>query len=258
MAGQPRRSFDDASLLELSRSIRERGVLQPLLVRPNGGRYEIVAGERRWRAARLAGLTEVPVVVRDLADREAFEVAIIENLQRQDLNPVDRTDAVARAVALALDLRPEDVPARLSALRKAPDASGHPEQIAALDALFGRLGGTWVTFLTQHLPILKFPEDVLSALRSGGLEYTKGRLIAGVADPARRASLLSLASAGASLTELRHAALRENVVPERHARLKRLRSALGRPGRIDALPPAQQRRLDDLLTRLERLLDEQG
>ncbi|WP_052351917.1 ParB/RepB/Spo0J family partition protein, partial [Deinococcus pimensis] len=208
LPGQPRRAFDDATLAELSRSVREHGVLQPLLVRraPGGRGYEIVAGERRWRAAKLAGLARVPVVVRDLGDREALEAAIVENLQREDLNPVDRTDAVARALALALDLRPEEVPARLSALRKTPGAPGHPEQIVVVERLFETLGGSWVTFLTQHLPILRFPGDVLAAMRAGGLEYTKGRVIAGVRDETRRAELLRLAAGGASLEQLRAAA----------------------------------------------------
>ncbi len=87
---QPRKQFDDAALSELAASIAQHGVLQPLLVRPlHGGGYQLVAGERRWRASRMAGLTEVPVVIRELTDREAAELALIENLQRQDLNPME-------------------------------------------------------------------------------------------------------------------------------------------------------------------------
>jgi ParB family transcriptional regulator, chromosome partitioning protein len=97
---QPRTVFDDAALVELSKSIAEKGVLQPLLVRPKGKKYEIVAGERRWRAAKLAGLMEVPVVIRELDDRETLEIALIENLQREDLNPLEE----ARAFQGLLDL----------------------------------------------------------------------------------------------------------------------------------------------------------
>lgn len=87
---QPRREFDDNALAELAESISQHGVLQPLLVRPiaDGG-YQIVAGERRWRASRMAGLTEVPVVIRELSDSETTELALIENLQREDLSPVE-------------------------------------------------------------------------------------------------------------------------------------------------------------------------
>jgi ParB family transcriptional regulator, chromosome partitioning protein len=97
---QPRTVFDDAALEELSQSIAEKGVLQPLLVRPKGKKYEIVAGERRFRAAKLAGLEEVPVIVRELDDRETLEIALIENLQREDLNPLEE----ARAYQGLLDL----------------------------------------------------------------------------------------------------------------------------------------------------------
>lgn len=87
---QPRKQFDEEALAELADSIAQHGVLQPLLVRPlSDGHYQLVAGERRWRASRMAGLTEVPVVVRELNDQEAAELALIENLQREDLNPME-------------------------------------------------------------------------------------------------------------------------------------------------------------------------
>ena len=87
---QPRKQFDDEALAELADSIAQHGVLQPLLVRPMpDGSYQLVAGERRWRASRMAGLTEVPVVVRDMTEQEAAELALIENLQREDLNPME-------------------------------------------------------------------------------------------------------------------------------------------------------------------------
>lgn len=87
---QPRKQFDEEALAELSASIAQHGVLQPLLVRPlTDGSYQLVAGERRWRASRMAGLTEVPVVVREMTDQQASELALIENLQREDLNPME-------------------------------------------------------------------------------------------------------------------------------------------------------------------------
>ena len=86
---QPRKTFDQTALEELADSIRQHGVLQPLLVRPlPNGAYQLVAGERRWRASRLAELKEVPVIIKELTDTEAMEIAIIENLQREDLNPI--------------------------------------------------------------------------------------------------------------------------------------------------------------------------
>ncbi len=92
---QPRKTFDEGSLAELSESIKQHGVLQPLLVRPlpEGG-YQLVAGERRWRACRMAGLREVPVVIKELTDTETMEIAIIENLQREDLNPIEEAEGL--------------------------------------------------------------------------------------------------------------------------------------------------------------------
>lgn len=91
---QPRRSFQEASLTDLSESIKERGVIQPLIVRSaSSGKYEIVAGERRWRAAKMAGFSTVPVIVRNVSDSESLEIALVENLQREDLNPLDTAEA---------------------------------------------------------------------------------------------------------------------------------------------------------------------
>lgn len=92
---QPRKEFDETALSELADSIAQHGIIQPLLVRPlSDGAYQLVAGERRWRAARLAGLSEVPVVVRELSDSEAMEIALIENLQREDLNPIEEAQGL--------------------------------------------------------------------------------------------------------------------------------------------------------------------
>ncbi|MEW6422466.1 MAG: ParB/RepB/Spo0J family partition protein [Deinococcota bacterium] len=149
-AYQPRQVFEPQALAELAGSIREKGVLQPLLVRPRGENFEIVAGERRWRAAQLAGLAEVPVLIRDLGDREALEIAIIENLQREDLGPLEEARAyqalldqglnqegVAQAVgkgrstisnALRLLTLPE---AALRALERGEISAGHARAILA-------------------------------------------------------------------------------------------------------------------------------
>lgn len=95
-AMQPRRAFDEAKIEELAASVREQGVIQPLIVRPKADRYELIAGERRWRAAMKAGLAEVPVIIRDASDNEALQLALIENLQREDLNPMEEARAYRR------------------------------------------------------------------------------------------------------------------------------------------------------------------
>jgi ParB family chromosome partitioning protein len=116
---QPRRSFDEQSLLALAGSIRERGVLQPVLVRPLiSGRYELVAGERRWRAAKLAELERVPAIVRSSGDSESLELALIENMAREDLNPVEEARACA-ALVEELSLTREEVGLRVGRSRVA-------------------------------------------------------------------------------------------------------------------------------------------
>src|ERR1043166_2526168 len=93
---QPRRSFDEAKIEELAGSIREQGIIQPLVVRPKGEEFELIAGERRWRAAMKAGLNEVPVVVREASDQEVLQLALVENLQREDLNPIEEANGYRR------------------------------------------------------------------------------------------------------------------------------------------------------------------
>lgn len=99
---QPRRLFDQVALDELAASIKAKGLLQPLLVRPKGDMYELIAGERRFRASQQAGLREVPVVIRDISEREALELALIENLQREDLNPVEEAQGYKRLVDMGM------------------------------------------------------------------------------------------------------------------------------------------------------------
>ncbi|WP_199250096.1 ParB/RepB/Spo0J family partition protein [[Phormidium] sp. ETS-05] len=99
---QPRRYFDETQMQQLVASVREFGIIQPLLVRPMGDKYEIVAGERRYRAALAVGLTAIPVIVRVLNDTEALECALMENLQRCDLNPVEETEGILRLLELSL------------------------------------------------------------------------------------------------------------------------------------------------------------
>lgn len=93
---QPRRTFDEVKIEELAASIRSQGVIQPLIVRPKGDEFELIAGERRWRAAMKAGLSQVPVVIRDASDHEALQLALVENLQREDLNPIEEASGYRR------------------------------------------------------------------------------------------------------------------------------------------------------------------
>ena len=115
---QPRQTFNEDSLQELAESVKQHGVIQPLLVVEKDGYYEIVAGERRWRAANLAGLKEVPVIVRDLTEQEIVELSIIENLQREDLNPIDEARAYKRLMT-EFNLTQDEVADKVSKSRTA-------------------------------------------------------------------------------------------------------------------------------------------
>ncbi len=115
---QPRKNFDEDALLELSESIKQFGVLQPLLVQQREDYYEIVAGERRWRAAKLAGMKEVPVIIKDLTDQEIVEIALIENIQRENLNPIEEAFAYKRLLT-EFDLKQDEVAERVSKSRTA-------------------------------------------------------------------------------------------------------------------------------------------
>ena len=221
---QPRQFLDPVGLAQLTASIRERGVLEPVLVRRVGDRYELVAGERRTRAAREAGLTDVPAIVLDIDDREALEIAIMENLQREDLNAVEETEAVLQLLqlTLALDragtlaLIGEVVQESRGRTGQARFEAAHKE---AAVGLFDRLGRfTPASFLANRVPILSFPEELLDAVRTGRLAFTKAQALARVDDPHERQRLLDEAiREDLSLSQIRRriTEVRADVVVER-------------------------------------------
>lgn len=106
---QPRRYFDTEKISQLALSIQEHGILEPLLVRPQGEAYELVAGERRFRAAKMVGLEEVPVVIREFDDQEALQISLVENLIREDLNPIEVTEGILQLLSLRLKQSTNDV-----------------------------------------------------------------------------------------------------------------------------------------------------
>ena len=157
--GQPRKHFDEAALDELAASIRSQGVIQPLLVRPRRTEtatiYEIVAGERRWRASRMAGLTEVPVIVKDVTDEQAMELALVENLQREDLDPVEEAAGI-RELMTRCDLTQEQAARKLGKSRSA---------------------------LANSLRLLSLPETVLELLKSGFITIGHAKVVLGLPTP---------------------------------------------------------------------------
>lgn len=227
---QPRRTFDDDALRELAASIREFGILQPLVVRKREretGRgtevsYELIAGERRLRASRLVGLPRVPAIVRQVdAERESLEIAIIENLQREQLNPVEMARAYAR-LQDEFNMTQREVAARLGKSREA---------------------------VANTLRLLDLPGDVQAAIEDGRISESHGRLLLGVTDPALQQSLFrDLLERQLTTRELRDrvsgaprgrkpgrpAREPEPLSPELQALQERLASDLGAPVRIQA------------------------
>ncbi|MCC5667946.1 ParB/RepB/Spo0J family partition protein [Nostoc sp. CHAB 5784] len=194
---QPRRYFDEHKLEELSRSIKELGILEPLLVRPlSGGDYELVAGERRYKAALMALLTEVPVVVRTMDDATTYQVRLLENLQREDLNPLEETEGILELLALRLVISTSETVKLLQKMEN--EAKGKitrnvtgNSQTLLVEEVFIALGGMkWDSFVRNRLPLVNLPLDVLSVLRSGKIEYTKARAIAKVKNEEIRIQLL--------------------------------------------------------------------
>jgi ParB family chromosome partitioning protein len=274
---QPRRYFDPRAMDELLGSIQRHGILQPLLVRPLGddqaGEYEIVAGERRYRAAREVGLAKVPVVVRKMGDEEAVQYALLENLQREDLNPVEETEGILRLIALGLEKDVEEVisllykmqnsvrhQARREASLVTHNVMGNSEEEVVL-GIFDGLGiMTWESFVNNRLPLLNLPDDILQALRSGRIAYTKARAIARLKDEKERKAVLREAIAqDLSLAVIRNrvSALLAKQAPPTPLDLPGRASALARKlRRRKVLRDEKKReRLETLLAEMESLLE---
>jgi len=258
---QPRRRFEN--LEALAQSIREKGVLQPLLVRPLGdGRYAIVAGERRYRAAKMAGLAEVPVRVLDLSEKEARLLALVENLQREDLNPYEETLGVLELLSEELGKTREEVVALLHRMRdeargRVPrNVSGSPEA-RKVEGVFRALARmTWESFVRTRLPLLGLPEDLRAALEEGAIPYTAALELKRVKDPEARARLLEEAKGGLSLRELK-ARVREVLRKEKEKTPYPWYREVGeRLARLDlgSLPPEKREALEFHLEAIQKLL----
>ena len=205
----PRREFDAGQLEELTNSIREKGVMQPLLVRPtkDPNLFEIIAGERRWRAAQLAGLHEVPVLVRDVDDKEALELAIIENVQRVDLNPLEEAQGYGQLI----------------------------EQFAYTQQDLAQVIGKSRSHVANTLRLLRLPQDVRDMLARGDLTAGHARTLIPAQDPTGRARRIG--GAGLSVREA-EALSQRGAAPRRRP---------GEPRGKDADTMALEKRLSDAL-----------
>lgn len=196
---QPRKDFDEQALSELADSIARHGLLQPIAVRAAaGGAYKIIAGERRWRAARLAGLSEVPVVIKDVTDAEAMELALIENLQREDLDPVEEAMGY-RQLMERCELTQEQTAQKIGKSRSA---------------------------IANSLRLLNLPDDVLAFLKEGKLSTGHAKVLLGLPDAALQTKAAE-AVVGQNLNVRQTEALCKKLVkPEKSPKPQPLRPAL--------------------------------
>jgi ParB family chromosome partitioning protein len=268
---QPRRYFDPEKMEQLVLSIKEHGILEPLLVRSleDSDKYELVAGERRYRAAKEAGLTEIPVVIRELSDEQAIQIALIENLQREDLNPVEETEGVLQLLSLKLQMPTSDVPKLL--YRMQHEAKGNvahnvmgSDEDKAVQSVFAALGTmTWESFVNNRLPLLNIPQDVLEALRQGKIAYTKAQAIARVKDDGLRGDLLDKAIS----QDLSLAQIKEQVAGLKTDKAKQEDRSPSLKSQIDDVlrlakrskvwaDPQKQKRLERVLAELKSIVGE--
>lgn len=162
-ASQPRKEFDEEAIGELANSIKEKGILQPLVVRTIESGYEIIAGERRWRAAQRAGVTRIPVIIKEASDREVMELALIENLQREDLNPIEEAVAYQQLID-EFELTHEDVSRQIGKERST---------------------------ITNQLRLLRLPDEVKTALIAGDITSGHARAILSIESPAEAREALN-------------------------------------------------------------------
>ena len=267
---QPRCYFDPAKLQQLTTSVKEHGIIEPLLVRPlQDGTYELVAGERRWRAAKEAGLSEVPIVIRQLNDEEALQLALEENLQREDLNPVEETEGILQLLALQLKIEPQQVIALLHNVASAKTRNQELQenvflQLRAIEKTLATLGkGTPESFRVSKLPLLNLPAKVLEALRQGDLAYTKARAIARLKNEEVRNQLLDEAVTGnLSLSQIKQRAkelipIEQQKVAEQDVSPQKRLSNIGKKMKQVWDDPKKRKKLESLLVQIEKVLGEE-
>ncbi|MEA5449639.1 ParB/RepB/Spo0J family partition protein [Leptolyngbya sp. CCNP1308] len=208
--GQPRKYFNPAGMERLETSIRHKGIQEPLLIRKAEGGLQIVSGERRWRCAVNLQLDTVPCVVREFSDDEALEIALVANLMREDLNPIEETDNLIGLMELKLGQPREDIPGLLIQLKNArqrdtldDDKSGLITQVEDVLTAFSI---ALDTFVSNRLPLLNLPPVLLDAVRQGNIEFSKAQLIARLPEDLQERTLES-----AIKEDLTKAALKEHI-----------------------------------------------
>ncbi|OUC15072.1 MAG: hypothetical protein B0A82_08835 [Alkalinema sp. CACIAM 70d] len=265
---QVRRYFDPQKMEQMTASVKEYGILENLLVRSMPeklGEYELIAGERRYRAAQAAGLTEVPVTILELTDQQALQITLVENLQREDLNPVEETEGILQLLAIRLEGSVQEVVSLLYRMQNESTRNLNHNVVvqeeAVVEDVFSALGRmSWQSFVKHRLPLRNLPEEVLEALQQGKIEYTKAQTIARVKDEGQRQEILQSAIAeNLSIRDIRDHI--KQLSPSRNATsqssnyLKRFNAVSRQLKKTNAWEDKRKRdRLETLLKALEELV----
>lgn len=257
---QPRKYFDPEKMDQLIASIKAKGILEPILVRPKQeGRYELVAGERRYRAAQALSLGTIPVAVKELSDTEVLEVALIENLQREDLNPIEEVEGILQLLSIKLDATENEVISLLNRMvneqqgKVTSNVTGNEQIKNILESL----GVTnWLSFSTNKLPLLNLPSNVLDVLRDGKLEYTKAKAISKLKNEDQRQRLLDKSiSEKLSLSQIREEVLSQKSGMKTADSIQSKITETFKLARKSKLTTAKQKQLEKYLDQIRKLLE---
>lgn len=252
---QYRKYYDVKEIEAIGRSLQEKQ-LQPILVRPRNGAYEIVFGQKRWLGCVAVGKPSILAVVEELTDEEVMAIALTENMQRSNPNPVEEAQGLLNLIKLKTGLDQAAI-VKLLKQQSRVGESGHnvvptPEW-EAIVAILKSYNLTPATFRVHRLPLLSLPEDVLRSLEQGKIEYTKALAIARIKDDADRAQLLAEAEAGLTLQEIKERIKPVEVEPDAIAsRVKTLAPKLKKFQAKDN--PSKAKAIDELLAQIEELL----
>jgi ParB family transcriptional regulator, chromosome partitioning protein len=259
-ATQPRKYFDPQKMDQFITSVRDKGILEPIIVRTKpAGRFELVAGERRYRAAEALKLVGIPVVIKEFSDLEVLEVALIENLQREDLNPIEEVEGVLQLLGLKFNISSGEVVSLLN--RKVNEHLGKvTSNVTGNDQLLTTLESlgisNWLSFATNKLPLLNLPNDILEVLRQGSIEYTKAKAISKIKDIEQRQNLLAKAITDKlSLNQIREEVLTLQDPKQPSSSIQAKIAETLRLARKAKLNAAKQRQLEKYLDQIRTLLE---
>lgn len=261
---QPRRYFDPQKMEQLVQSVKNHGIIEPLLIRPLEGKYELVAGERRYRAALELKLTKVPVVIRELTDEEALQLALIENLHREDLNPVEETEGILQLIALRIEQTPEKVIKILRRMQNEVEGKVTHNvmrngESQVIEKVFSGLGlMTWQSFVKNRLPLLNLPEKIKAELQAGKIAYTKAKAISSIKDTQKQEELLAEAIKDQlSLSQIKDKIKALRPQTETSPLQKRMSQVYRRLEKATIWRnPDKASRLEILVTKMEEILNE--